>query len=388
MVAGEIAAVQALNLPNPPKLGAGFGTWLGLSGTSSLQNYINAYVALPLDYIDFHVIPVNTVGTDNFLQNALTVASAAAAAGKAVAVGQAWLGKASAAEQAGGYSVSNIDLQRARQTFSFWQPLDAYYMQVMETLANYTQMAYLDLYNTWFISAYQTYGGTVANGGSANCTCTTASCSEYQIMQTETSLAGAADQTSVYSAFAFSYYNQLVTTPDTTPPTVPANLTGTAGYTTAKLSWNASSDNIGVAGYNVYRCTPPAAGQPCTGVWVANTTLPSFNDSSLTGTRRITTRCRHSILPATLSPLSQTLSLQTYRTSADAATNLVATVISAQEIDLSWSPPANLPGLGKYLIYGGTSPANLQQIAVRAVHHDYLQGHEPGSRERLITMAS
>ena len=365
MVTGEIAAVRALNLPNPPKLGAGFGTWMVLSGTSSLQNYIDAYVTLPVDYIDFHIIPVDTVGGDNFLQNALTIASAAAGAGKAVAVGQAWLGKSPAAEQAGGYSVSNIDLQRARQPFSFWQPLDAYYMQMMEDLASYTGMAYLDLYQTFFLAAYQTYGGTAANGGSANCTCTTTSCSEYEIMQTENTLAGAADQTSVYSAFAFSYYNQLVTTPDTTPPTVPLNLKGTAGFTTTNLSWTASSDDIGVAGYGVYRCTPPAAGQPCTGVWVANTTLPSFNDSSLTGGTLYNYQVQAFDFAGNLSPASQTLSLQTYVTSASAATNLAATVISAQEIDLSWSPPSNTTGLGSYLIYSGTSLADLQQIAVR-----------------------
>jgi hypothetical protein len=44
----------------------------------------------------------------------------------------------------------------------------------------------------------------------------------------------------------------------------------------------ASTDNVGVAGYNVYRCTPPTAGQPCTGIWIANSTLPSFNDTTLT----------------------------------------------------------------------------------------------------------
>ena len=48
-------------------------------------------------------------------------------------------------------------------------------------------------------------------------------------MQTENSLAEAADQQSVYTPTAFSYYSQLVTTPDTTPPTAPANFTGTPG---------------------------------------------------------------------------------------------------------------------------------------------------------------
>ncbi|MBI5555734.1 MAG: fibronectin type III domain-containing protein, partial [Elusimicrobia bacterium] len=42
--------------------------------------------------------------------------------------------------------------------------------------------------------------------------------------------------------------------PDTTPPTVPANLTATAiSSTQINLSWTASTDNVGVAGYKVYR---------------------------------------------------------------------------------------------------------------------------------------
>jgi fibronectin type 3 domain-containing protein len=43
-------------------------------------------------------------------------------------------------------------------------------------------------------------------------------------------------------------------TADTTPPTMPAGLTGTAvGSTKVNLAWNASADNVGVAGYTVYR---------------------------------------------------------------------------------------------------------------------------------------
>jgi fibronectin type 3 domain-containing protein len=366
MVAAEIAAVQAeiqTGKVSPiPKLGAGFGSWMPATGSSSLVDYINAYTALPLDYIDFHLLPVNTVGNDNFLNNTLTIANMAAAAGKPVAISQTSLEPETAAE----VNMLNIDVVRARGPFSFWAPLNDYLMQTAEALAKYTNMIYLVPQFPVYLSAYQTYGGTVANGGAANCTCTTTSCSDYQIMQTESVLATAADQQSVYTAGAFSYYNQLVTTPDTTPPTVPGTPTGTAGTTGAKLSWGASSDNIGVAGYNVYRCTPPAAGQPCAGVWIANSTLPSFIDFTLTCNTLYNYQVQAFDFANNDSPFSQTLSLQTLRTSAASATNLVATVASAQEIDLSWSPPSDTTGLGSYLVFGGNSPSNLQQIAVRA----------------------
>lgn len=41
MISGEIAAVQALNLPGI-KLGAGIGSWLSAAGSSSLADYISA----------------------------------------------------------------------------------------------------------------------------------------------------------------------------------------------------------------------------------------------------------------------------------------------------------------------------------------------------------
>jgi chitodextrinase len=46
---------------------------------------------------------------------------------------------------------------------------------------------------------------------------------------------------------------QPVVSSDTTPPTVPGNLTVTGhSDTTVSLSWSASTDNVGVAGYRVY----------------------------------------------------------------------------------------------------------------------------------------
>src|SRR4029077_11840826 len=44
-------------------------------------------------------------------------------------------------------------------------------------------------------------------------------------------------------------------TPDTTPPTAPTSLTATAASgSEVDLSWNASTDNVGVTGYQVDRC--------------------------------------------------------------------------------------------------------------------------------------
>jgi fibronectin type 3 domain-containing protein len=362
MISGEITAVEAealtLGLLHGPQLGAGFGTWLPPSGVSSLVAYVTSYIALPLDYIDMHLIPVNAETENNFLGNTLTIASMAAAVGKPVAIGQAWLSKSLASE----WAVLGDDVIRARNPFSFWAPLDAYFLQTLQALGNYTNMVYVAPDLPIYFFAYQTYGGTTANGGAANCTCTTASCSDYQIVQTENTLAFTAETLSQFTTTAFSYYDELVVPPDTAPPAAPATLTGTAGTAAANLSWVVSSDNVGIAGYNVYRCTPPAAGQPCTGVFLAGATTTTYTDSTLTSNTFYNYQVQAFDLANNLSPLSPTLSLLTPRTTADAATGLAATAVSPKEITLSWSAPSDTTGLNKYLIYSGTSASNLQQL--------------------------
>ena len=60
---------------------------------------------------------------------------------------------------------------------------------------------------------------------------------------------------------------------DTTPPSAPGNLTGSAtSATTLTLSWTAATDNVAVAGYQIFR----------NGIPRATTTSLSYNDSGLT----------------------------------------------------------------------------------------------------------
>ena len=86
----------------------------------------------------------------------------------------------------------------------------------------------------------------------------------------------AAGNLSTYSTAA------TTTTPavlDTTPPTDPTGLTATAaGSSQVGLSWTASSDNVGVAGYRVERC--PGAG--CTNfAQIATPTATTYGDTGL-----------------------------------------------------------------------------------------------------------
>jgi chitodextrinase len=66
---------------------------------------------------------------------------------------------------------------------------------------------------------------------------------------------------------------QTSTQPDITPPSVPANLqSSNATSTSLTVAWSASTDNVAVAGYQIFR----------NGTQVATTTATSYNDSGLT----------------------------------------------------------------------------------------------------------
>ncbi|MFK4088094.1 discoidin domain-containing protein [Kribbella sp. NPDC020789] len=76
-----------------------------------------------------------------------------------------------------------------------------------------------------------------------------------------------------YSLFEAQVYGVLDSTGDTQAPTVPAGLTSTGvTSTSASLSWTASSDNVGVSGYDVLR----------NGVAVATSTSTTYTDTGLT----------------------------------------------------------------------------------------------------------
>jgi hypothetical protein len=81
-------------------------------------------------------------------------------------------------------------------------------------------------------------------------------------------------------AMAFAVYSELFGTPsspgtgDTTAPTAPAGLTVTGTTaSTVSLSWTASTDNVGVTGYYIYR----------NGTQVGTATATTYTDSGLTG---------------------------------------------------------------------------------------------------------
>ena len=68
--------------------------------------------------------------------------------------------------------------------------------------------------------------------------------------------------------------------PDTTPPTIPANLTASGGAGQASLSWSAATDNIAVTRYDLYRSTTSGF-TPSVGNRIAQPAGLSYTDTGL-----------------------------------------------------------------------------------------------------------
>ncbi len=150
MVSQEAVAVRALNLPNI-KVGAGFGSWtVNLLGAGG---YLDDYLAITpaLDYIDFHIYPINNEGGQSFLTNALTIATTANQAGIPVAMSETWMWKMEDSE----WQVTPIDTLRSRFNFSFWGPQDAEWLQTLHSLASKVQMLYQAPEFPYYLFEYQ-----------------------------------------------------------------------------------------------------------------------------------------------------------------------------------------------------------------------------------------
>ena len=130
----------------------------------------------------------------------------------------------------------------------------------------------------------------------------------------------AAGNTATSAAIAVTVNNVQ----DTTAPSIPANLAATAASTTQiNLTWNASTDSVGVTGYRVFRCQ--GAGCSAT-VQVATPTATSYSDTALS--------------PSTA---------YTYTVSAfDAAGNVSAKSAPASAVTLSLTSPS----AGQVAAYG------------------------------------
>ncbi|OAS14895.1 sugar-binding protein [Paenibacillus oryzisoli] len=134
---------------------------------------------------------------------------------------------------------------------------------------------------------------------------------------------------------------------DTESPTTPSNLISPSHTSTSvNLTWTASTDNTGVAGYNIYSG----------GVYIgATTTLSStsYTAIGLTPSSAYSFTVKAKDGAGNLSAASNSLSVTTAPPPAP-PTNLVTSISTITSLTLSWSPPANLAGVVGYNLYVGS----------------------------------
>lgn len=333
LVSQILAALQPVR--GAMKVGAGMG-----SAQQNFQQFVQSLVALPLDYLDMHIYPINNLGppsNNNFFANALTIASMAQAAGKPLAISEAWLWKLRNSE----WNVLTASEIRARNPFSFWAPLDAYFLQTLENLANYTQMLYMAPEGPQYLFAYQPYDSSTEN------------MPPTEILNQETKLENQAIQSATFTSTGMSYYSSLVAPPDLLPPSTPVILqAGSGSPTAASLSWSSSTDNVGVAGYYLWR----------NGMPIPTTAMTQLQDSGLTGNTPYTYQVAAFDLGGNVSaPATVTITTKNI-TPPNPPTNLTATPVTGTQVRLAWTPSTGSVQVSSYLLFRGTSRNKLVQI--------------------------
>ena len=129
---------------------------------------------------------------------------------------------------------------------------------------------------------------------------------------------------------------------DTTPPTAPTGLTASASSSSQiSLSWTASTDNVGVTGYQIQRCQNAS----CTAfTQVGTATTTAYSDGGLSASTSYSYRVLATDAAGNLSGFSNTASATTSAGGPTVPSGLTASAVSSSEIDLGWA--ASTDGVG------------------------------------------
>ncbi|WP_426592550.1 galactose oxidase-like domain-containing protein [Cellulomonas sp. McL0617] len=143
---------------------------------------------------------------------------------------------------------------------------------------------------------------------------------------------------------------------DTFAPSAPTNLSGTGAVGKATLSWTASTDNVGVTGYDVYRSTTSGF-TPSPGTKVGATTTPSYTGTGVVaGTYFYKVRANDGVGNAGAPSNEATITVLADTTAPSAPTNLLSTAMSSTQVTLGWTASSDDVGVTRYNVLRNGAP--------------------------------
>ena len=171
-----------------------------------------------------------------------------------------------------------------------------------------------------------------------------------------------------------------ITVTDVSPPSVPTNLTATVGAGTVTLNWSASTDNVGVAGYGVYRNGTKL------GADVAGT---SFTDNlSTAGTYSYTVDAVDAAGNRSAQSAAATANVTTVpdaaAPSAPAGLTAITPDVHVRNVQLAWTASTDNVGVTGYGVYrrqvdpsAATQPAFVKVADLNATAPTYTDANVP-----------
>ncbi len=317
-------------------VGAGAGTWI-----KSFSTYIQNVISTPVSYVDLHLYSVS----NSFPENALSAATMAHAAGLPITMSETWCKKLSLSQLQGNAGALNNQAVDALGMFSFWEPLDQAYMQALVNMAQAGQFQFVSPFWTGLYFAYLDYGVYGSQTPS-------------QVIAASESAAGNARQLGAFSPLGPAWEAMILPAPDTTAPQVPTPPSiGQVGQTIVQVLWNPTTDNIGVAGYNLYR----------NGSLVSTSSQVNFNDKSVTPSTAYIYQLQAFDAAGNLSALSAAARVTTLAipdvTPPSIPGGVQGTSVTDQQILLTWTPSTDSVSVAGYHVFRGSSVSSLSVFA-------------------------
>jgi chitodextrinase len=154
---------------------------------------------------------------------------------------------------------------------------------------------------------------------------------------------------------------------DTTAPSVPSNVSGTAASSSQiNLAWTASTDNVGVTGYFIERCQ----GSSCSSfAQIATSTAVAYSNTGLTASTTYRYRVGATDAAGNRSGYSNIVTVSTPAAPGDTTapsvpSNVSATASSATQVNLSWTASTDNVAVTGYKVERcqGTSCTSFAQV--------------------------